>query len=226
VAVFAVFDVETTGLSAAQGDRVVEIAAVILDDQFRVLRIFDSFVYPERTIPSLVSQIHGICTMQMARRKAVASNARLTTVASALRISSPASPHQAIVDAGMAARILSLLHETDVTNEPGPIQWDDCRPATRADRQMPRQKPAVSMQHLTQMGLTVTCPDKESGTAYPNTPDVSTLPFQATKRPISSATRQVQCTALKHLQIYGSTTNEVRGGGLVFKPRMDANERE
>jgi len=60
VAVFAVFDVETTGLSAAQGDRVVEIAAVILDDQFRVLRIFDSLVHPDRTIPNLVSQIHGI----------------------------------------------------------------------------------------------------------------------------------------------------------------------
>lgn len=57
---FAVIDVETTGLSAAQGDRVVEFAAVILDEQFRVVRMFDSLVHPQRSIPPHVTQIHGI----------------------------------------------------------------------------------------------------------------------------------------------------------------------
>lgn len=57
---FAVLDVETTGLSAAQGDRVVELAIVVLDEQFRVVRMFDSLVHPQRSIPSHVTQIHGI----------------------------------------------------------------------------------------------------------------------------------------------------------------------
>jgi DNA polymerase III epsilon subunit family exonuclease len=60
VALFAVLDVETTGLSPAQGDRVVEIAVVILDEQFRVVHMFDSLVNPQRSIPPHVTQIHGI----------------------------------------------------------------------------------------------------------------------------------------------------------------------
>ena len=165
---FAVIDVETTGLSAAQGDRVVEFAAVILDEQFRVVRMFDSLVHPQRSIPPHVTQIHGIsnhavrtaptfadllpnlmdcfcgithlvahnisfdlgflqaellacgvpmpmsfgrlCTMQMARRKRTAQNAKLTTVAAALGIPTMAQAHRAIVDAGITARVFSLLH--------------------------------------------------------------------------------------------------------------------
>ena len=60
MALFAVLDVETTGLSPAKGDRVVEIAVIVLDEQFRVVRMFDSLVNPERSIPSHVTQIHGI----------------------------------------------------------------------------------------------------------------------------------------------------------------------
>ena len=41
-----------------------------------------------------------LCTMHMARRKSVASNARLATIASALRIPALANAHRAIVDAG------------------------------------------------------------------------------------------------------------------------------
>lgn len=60
VSLFAVLDVETTGLSSAQGDRVVEIAVVVLDEHFQVVRMFDSLVHPQRSIPSHVTQIHGI----------------------------------------------------------------------------------------------------------------------------------------------------------------------
>ena len=57
---FAVLDVETTGLSPEQGDRVVEIAIIVLDEQFRVVRMLDSLVHPCRQIPPYVASIHGI----------------------------------------------------------------------------------------------------------------------------------------------------------------------
>ena len=196
MALFAVFDVETTGLSPAQGDRVVEIAVVILDEQFRVVRMFDSLVHPQRSISSQVTQIHGIsnrdiqqaptfadllpdlmsclagsthivahnisfdlqflraellacglqmpqsfgrlCTMQMARQKRVARNARLSTVASALQIPSIADAHRAIVDAGVTARVLSLLHDQRNSSKQSPIQWPNHEPASGCGRQFPR----------------------------------------------------------------------------------------
>ena len=58
--IFAVVDVETTGLKSEYGHRVVELAAVILDSEFRVLRVFDSLVNPERSIPDEATEIHGV----------------------------------------------------------------------------------------------------------------------------------------------------------------------
>jgi ATP-dependent DNA helicase DinG len=52
--------VETTGLSADRGDRVVEIAVIVLDENFRVVRMLDSLVHPCRRIPPYVASIHGI----------------------------------------------------------------------------------------------------------------------------------------------------------------------
>lgn len=57
---YAVLDVETTGLTPASGDRVVEIAVIVLDDRFRVVRFFESLVQPLRRIPAEVTRIHGI----------------------------------------------------------------------------------------------------------------------------------------------------------------------
>jgi DNA polymerase III epsilon subunit family exonuclease len=213
VALFAVFDVETTGLSAAQGDRVVEIAVVVLNEQFHVVRIFDSLVHPGRSIPSQVTQIHGIsnhsiraaptfaellpdlmdclsgsthlvahnisfdlgflqaellecgvqmptsfgrlCTMQIARRKRVARDAKLSTVAAALRIPTVANAHRAIVDAGVTARILSLLHEDDTSVTVDPICWPNPQPSSGCHRQFPRHNPPVSKQTLAHFGLTI-----------------------------------------------------------------------
>lgn len=49
-------DTETTGLSAAAGDRIVEVA--IVDDTGQPL--IDTLVNPGRSIPSAATRIHGI----------------------------------------------------------------------------------------------------------------------------------------------------------------------
>jgi len=63
--VFAVVDVETTGVRAALDDRVTEIAVVLVQGERREL-VFESLVNPGRPIPSLVTSITGI-TDQMVR---------------------------------------------------------------------------------------------------------------------------------------------------------------
>jgi DNA polymerase III epsilon subunit family exonuclease len=216
LSLFAVLDVETTGLSSGQGDRVVELAVVVLDEQFRVVRMFDSLVHPQRSIPSYVTQIHGIsnhavstapkfaeilpdlmtciagtthlvahnisfdlgflraefdacgvpmpqsfgrlCTMKMARKKRVANNAQLSTVATALRIPTIANAHRAIVDAAVTARILSLLHEDDKSVTHRPIQWPALEPKADSHRQFPRENPPISRQTLTHFGLQIALP--------------------------------------------------------------------
>ncbi len=213
MSLFAVFDVETTGLSSAQGDRVVEIAIVVLDDQFRVVRMLDSLVHPQRSIPSQVTRIHGIsneaireaptfadllpelidcfsgvthlvahnisfdlgflraelsecgvemphsfgrlCTMQLARQKRVAQNAKLATVVSALRIPMISNAHRAIVDAGATARVLSLLLEEDASVSHSPIRWPMHQTLSGCPRQLPRDNPPITLQSLTSFGLAI-----------------------------------------------------------------------
>ena len=208
---FAVLDFETTGLSPDRGDRVVEIAIIVLDENFRVVRMLDSLVHPCRRIPPYVASIHGIsdsavlhaptftqlipelldcvadathlvahnisfdlgflrsefavsgltmprtlqkiCTMQLARRHRVARDAKLGTVARALRIPSIANAHRAIIDAGVTARVLSLLHTPDTENVISPIAWP--QPDTELVRipSFPRPMQPVSLQSLTKFGL-------------------------------------------------------------------------
>ena len=56
---FVVVDVETTGISARSGDRVTEIAAVVVE-QGNVADVFHSLVNPQRRIPAYVTQLTGI----------------------------------------------------------------------------------------------------------------------------------------------------------------------
>ncbi|BDV43652.1 DNA polymerase III subunit epsilon [Geotalea uraniireducens] len=56
---FVAIDVETTGLSPARGDRVIEVGAVALEAG-EVVGEFVSLVAPGRPIPHHVSRIHGI----------------------------------------------------------------------------------------------------------------------------------------------------------------------
>ena len=56
---FVVFDVETTGLSAADGDRIIEIAAMKVKDG-KIIDKFYSLVNPNRSIPAEATRIHNI----------------------------------------------------------------------------------------------------------------------------------------------------------------------
>jgi DNA polymerase III epsilon subunit family exonuclease len=54
-----VFDVETTGLSAERGDRIVEIAAIKVKDG-NIIASIESLINPKRDIPIEASLIHTI----------------------------------------------------------------------------------------------------------------------------------------------------------------------
>jgi DNA polymerase-3 subunit epsilon len=56
---FVVVDVETTGVSALNGDRVTEVAAVVVE-QGRIDDAFQSLVNPGRPIPARITALTGI----------------------------------------------------------------------------------------------------------------------------------------------------------------------
>ena len=62
---FAVVDVETTGMRAVGGDRITEIAVVLVHGDRREV-IFESLVNPGRPISAMVTSITGI-TNEMVR---------------------------------------------------------------------------------------------------------------------------------------------------------------
>ncbi len=55
-----VLDTETTGLSAAQGDRLIEFAGLEMIGRRLTGRSLHVYVHPERDIPEEASRIHGI----------------------------------------------------------------------------------------------------------------------------------------------------------------------
>jgi DNA polymerase-3 subunit epsilon len=60
MACLAVIDVETTGLNPYRNDRIVELAALVISPDGRLLRQFVTLVNPERDIGS--TRIHGLCS--------------------------------------------------------------------------------------------------------------------------------------------------------------------
>ena len=58
-------DLETTGLSPAKGDRVIEIAALAIEGG-EVSGTFQSFVNPRKKIPWQASRVHGITDAMLA----------------------------------------------------------------------------------------------------------------------------------------------------------------
>jgi DNA polymerase III subunit epsilon len=56
---FVVVDVETTGVSAYGGDRVTEVAAVVVN-RGSVTDVFHTLVNPQRRIPSYITRLTGI----------------------------------------------------------------------------------------------------------------------------------------------------------------------
>jgi DNA polymerase-3 subunit epsilon len=55
-----IFDTETTGLSPANGDRVVEIGCVELINRVETGRTFHSYFNPGRAMPSEAEAVHGL----------------------------------------------------------------------------------------------------------------------------------------------------------------------
>lgn len=62
---WVVVDLETTGMSPAQGDRIVEIGAVAVEAG-RIVSEFSTLVHPGRAIPHFVQRIHGISDAMVA----------------------------------------------------------------------------------------------------------------------------------------------------------------
>ncbi|MGH7669986.1 MAG: 3'-5' exonuclease [Gemmatimonadaceae bacterium] len=56
---YAVVDVETTGTAPGRGDRITEVAVVVVRDG-RVHETFSTLVNPERPIPRYITQLTGI----------------------------------------------------------------------------------------------------------------------------------------------------------------------
>lgn len=63
--IHVVIDVETTGLSAGYGDRVIEVGAVAVDGG-EIVAEFGSLIRVEKSIPRHVSRIHGITNEMLA----------------------------------------------------------------------------------------------------------------------------------------------------------------
>lgn len=59
-------DVETTGLDAAGGDRVISVGCVELEERQLTGRTFHRLVNPGRSIPEASSRVHGITGEQLA----------------------------------------------------------------------------------------------------------------------------------------------------------------
>ena len=55
-----IFDTETTGLSPANGDRMVEIGCVEMIDRVETGRTFHAYFNPERSMPSEAEAVHGL----------------------------------------------------------------------------------------------------------------------------------------------------------------------
>ena len=52
-------DTETTGMSRAT-DRIVEVCAIEVDDDFNEIDSFHAFINPQRKVPWFVTRIHGL----------------------------------------------------------------------------------------------------------------------------------------------------------------------
>ena len=60
------FDTETTGLDPAQGHRVIEVAALELENDLPTGRHYHALVHPDRDIPDDAIRIHGITLDKLA----------------------------------------------------------------------------------------------------------------------------------------------------------------
>ena len=57
---YIILDTETTGLEVQQGDRVIEIGAVLINDRNKSEEHFHTYINPTRLIDEEASKVHGI----------------------------------------------------------------------------------------------------------------------------------------------------------------------
>ncbi|HKR24774.1 MAG TPA: DNA polymerase III subunit epsilon [Allosphingosinicella sp.] len=88
-----VFDTETTGLSPLNGDRIVEIGCVELDNKVETGRTFHSYFNPGRPMPSDAEAVHGLSDRFLSDKPAFAelSEALLAFIGEAPMIAHNAS---------------------------------------------------------------------------------------------------------------------------------------
>lgn len=55
-----VFDTETTGFDPFNGDRVVEIGCVVVDDYIATGEVYHVYINPERDMPTAAANVHGL----------------------------------------------------------------------------------------------------------------------------------------------------------------------
>lgn len=55
-----VFDTETTGTDPLNGDRVIEIGAIELENHLPTGRVYHQYINPERDIPAEATAVHGL----------------------------------------------------------------------------------------------------------------------------------------------------------------------
>ncbi len=55
-----VFDTETTGFDPFNGDRIVEIGCVVVDDYIPTGEVYHVYINPERDMPTAAEQVHGL----------------------------------------------------------------------------------------------------------------------------------------------------------------------
>ncbi len=55
-----VFDTETTGFDPLNGDRVIEIGAIELENHLPTGRVYHQYINPERDVPAEAVAVHGL----------------------------------------------------------------------------------------------------------------------------------------------------------------------
>ncbi len=55
-----VFDTETTGFDPFNGDRIVEIGCVVVEDYIPTGEVYHQYINPERDMPTAAEQVHGL----------------------------------------------------------------------------------------------------------------------------------------------------------------------
>ena len=110
-----VLDTETTGLSPAQGHRVIEIGGIELIDRRMTGRDFHCFLHPDREIDEAAERVHGIslADLETAPRFAEVAEEFLAFVAGAELVI-----HNAEFDVGF------LEHELQLMGHPQPRMTD------------------------------------------------------------------------------------------------------